>query len=205
MISMTTRTIERRFTSNPVSIVRPAGKTGRTGRTVRGYASIFNRRSENLGTAENPWFEVIAPGAFDGVLKDDVRCLVDHDSSRILARSRNGAGTLRIGVDRTGLWYEFEAPDTSVGNDILVSLERGDVDQSSFGFIVAPKGDSRKKLPDGSTLRTIHKIGQLLDVSLVAFPAYADAAVGIARARTVPVPADNAPLRSYWRARFGIS
>jgi HK97 family phage prohead protease len=140
-----------------------------SGRKIRGYAATFGKRSSDLGDSSSSWHEVIEKGAFDSVLSNDVRCLQDHDSSRILGRSKAGKGSLKIGVDAVGLWYEFEAPETTVGNDLLVSLKRGDITGSSFSFII--ERDSWKQ--EGSVLvRTIHKIKTLLDVGPVSFPAY---------------------------------
>ena len=112
-----------------------------TGRTVSGYAAKFDSRSENLGTVAAPWYEVIAPGAFDLRLADDVTALFNHDSNMILARSRGGRGTLKLKLDSIGLHYSFDAPNTTAGNDLLESIKRGDIDGSSFSFAIAPGGE----------------------------------------------------------------
>lgn len=150
---------------------------------VRGYAAKFNSVSENLGSEQYQFREIIKPGAFDDVLNDDVRALFNHESSAILARSKNGEGSLKIGTDDIGLWYEFEAPDTQVGRDLVTSLKRGDVDQSSFSFTVDKDGQDWRELKegDGPTMitRTITKIKRLFDVSPVTYPAYPDATVAL--------------------------
>lgn len=150
---------------------------------VVGYAAKFDKESSNLGSEKYQFREIIKPGAFDDVLKDDTRALFNHDPSLILARSKNGEGTLDLAVDEVGLRYEFEIPDTSAGRDLHESLKRGDVDQSSFGFIVAPGGDvwEERSDEDGKNFitRTINKIGSLLDVSPVTYPAYPDASVAL--------------------------
>lgn len=171
--------IERRFTSGRVE-VRNEGE-GQP-KKVRGYAAIYNQESENLGTDRYQFREVIEPGAFDDVLKDDVRALFNHNPSLILARSKNGEGTLKIGVDDVGLWYEFEAPDTQAGRDLMVSIERGDVDQSSFGFEVTREGQKWEETADGDKTilkRTILKVSRLHDVSPVTYPAYPDTTVAL--------------------------
>lgn len=148
------------------------------GRKVRGYAAVFGSESEGLG-----WFvEEIAPGAFDNVLGDDVRALVNHDDNKILARTKSE--TLTIGVDRRGLFYEFEAPDTSYANDLLVSIRRGDISQSSFGFQVEEdKWEDMEMVKDGKkwfkAKRTILKVARLYDVSPVTYPAYPDTSVAL--------------------------
>ena len=145
-------------------------------KTIRGYAAKFNTESENLGSSEYQFYETIAPGAFDDVLGDDVRALFNHEPDLILARSKAGQGTLKIGVDTVGLWYEFEAPNTQLGRDLVVSLERGDIDQSSFSFSVDRDGQSWSEVRDGDgptiVRRTITKVSRLYDVSPVTFPAY---------------------------------
>ena len=145
-------------------------------REVVGYASVFTDAEGNTALSENlgGFREKISPNAFDSVLKDDVRALFNHDPNYILGRTTSG--TLSLSVDERGLKYNFTAPDTSYGRDLMVSLERGDVSQSSFGFIV--ESDSWDEDEEGRTIRTIEKVGRLLDVSPVTYPAYPDAEAG---------------------------
>jgi HK97 family phage prohead protease len=176
-----TSTRETRVVSGAVELRAADGDAEKP--KVRGYAAVFNRESENLGDAEWQFREVIEPGAFDDVLNDDVRALLNHDPNFILARSKAGTGTLTIGQDERGLWYEFDAPDTTAGRDLMESLRRGDIDQSSFSFSVQKDGQrwEETKDGDGRTLikRTITKIARLFDVSPVTYPAYPDARVAI--------------------------
>lgn len=160
----TTSNIERRFTAGKVEL--RAGADGKS-QTIRGYAAVFDSPSENLGG----FVEVIAKGAFDGVLKDDVRALFNHDANLILGRTKSG--TCTIGVDETGLWYEINPADTQTARDLLVSLKRGDVDQSSFAFSVSREGQTWDE-GTGTLTRTITKIAKLYDVSPVTYPAYPD-------------------------------
>ena len=144
-------------------------------RHIEGYASVFNKRSLDLGGFQ----EVIAPGAFDGVIQNsDVKALLDHDPSRgILARSRNGEGSLTLSIDGEGLRYSFDAPHTSLGDEVIEGLKRGDYSQSSFAFTV--QDESWTKEEDGRYLRTINKVNRLYDVSIVADPAYPDTSVAM--------------------------
>jgi HK97 family phage prohead protease len=138
--------------------------------TVVGYASVFNTLSENLGGFR----EQIAPEAFNNVMGDDVRALFNHDPNYVLGRTKSG--TLSLGVDTTGLRYEFTPPDTTFARDLTESLKRGDIDQSSFAFMVeADEWDESGDTP----IRTITKVSRLLDVSPVTYPAYPDASVGL--------------------------
>jgi uncharacterized protein len=155
---------ERRCFSSEVRAVKQEDKT-----IVRGYAAKFDTLSENLGGFR----EMIAPGAFDSVLTDDVRALMNHDNNFVLGRTK--AGTLRMGVDEVGLWYEYDDPNTSYSRDLLISMERGDVDQSSFQFSV--EDDEWKEDEEQRYVRTIKKVRRLYDVSPVTFPAYVDTTV----------------------------
>lgn len=151
--------------------VRAKGENGGP-RKIAGYAAVFNEPALILMRDSKGAYvevvEVIAPGAFDGVLDDDVRALFNHDPNFILGR--NTAGTLRLFVDKRGLGYEIEAPDTAIGRDLLKSIERGDISQSSFGFEV--ESDEWESLDDGREKRTITKVSRLYDVSPVTYPAY---------------------------------
>lgn len=192
--------IERRYTFGAVELRADDEAEGK--RKVRGYAAVFGKRSSNLGYGDHQLFEIIEKGAFDDVLKDDVRALFNHDSNLILARSRDGEGTLTIGSDDTGLWYEFEAPDTQAGRDLIVSLQRGDVDQSSFAFSLEKGGQKFEEKHDEDktvVVRTITKVSRLYDVSPVTYPAYPDATValrGLEEFRAEKKPDENEDLKS---------
>lgn len=132
-----------------------------------GYAAKFNTLSQNLGG----FVERIAPGAFAKTLQEaDVRALFNHDPNFVLGRNRSG--TLRMEEDDTGLAYEIDLPDTALGRDLAVSLERGDISGSSFGFRSIE--DEWSETDDGFPLRTL-KVNALRDVGPVTFPAYVDA------------------------------
>lgn len=133
---------------------------------VVGHASVYNKMSEDLGGFK----EIIAPGAFDDVLENDVRALINHDGNLILARTTSG--TLKLSTDEKGLKYEFDMPQTSYGKDLAISMKRGDVTQSSFAFTVENDNWETK---DGMDVRTITKVKRLFDVSPVTYPAYPDA------------------------------
>lgn len=133
---------------------------------LRGYAARFNT------IADLYWFdEEIMPGAFsESIEKDDIRALINHDSNLILGRNR--ANTLELFEDGEGLYSKIDPPETKTAQDIIVSVERGDVTQMSFQFIVQEEtwiySDERESKND---LRQIKK-AQLRDVSIVTFPAY---------------------------------
>jgi len=136
---------------------------------LKGVAAVFDVLSENLGGFR----EQIAPGAFDDVMDDDVRALFNHNDDIILGRTKSE--TLSLAVNSTGLTYAIDLPDTQAARDLSVSVGRGDVDQSSFGFIV--EDDMWTEDDEGRVIRTIRKIKRLFDVSPVVFPAYPDTSV----------------------------
>ena len=152
---------------------------------LEGYASVFNSKTD-LGRFD----EVIEPGAFTRALAEgqDVRALIDHDSGRIIGRTKNG--TLELREDAKGLHSRITLPDTQDGRDLSVLIERGDLDAMSFGFMV--KGDRWEK-QEGRNTRHITDV-DLMDVSVVAFPAYPDATVAL---RSMPddEQGDNRRLR----------
>ena len=136
------------------------------GNTIRGYAAVYNSDSEWMGG----FYEQIATGAFDDVLDNDTRAYFNHDENLLLGRV--SSGTLRIGTDARGLYYEVDLPNTSYANDLVELMKRGDVNQSSFAFLI---DSDRWEERDGKTYRIIEKVSRLLDVSPVAQPAYPDA------------------------------
>lgn len=131
---------------------------------ITGYGAVFNSLSEPMWGFR----EIIAPGAFDDVLSDDVRALFNHDRNFVLGR--NGK-TLRLSVDERGLKYEIDAPNTQLVRDMVIEpMKRGDISQSSFAFSVDE--ESWDEDDDGVIIRTIKKIKRLFDVSPVTYPAY---------------------------------
>ena len=131
--------------------------------TITGHAAVFNQMSSDLGGFR----EIIAPDAFSNVLNDDVRALVNHDPNLLLGRTTSG--TLRLEQTEKGLQYSFDVPDTTYGRDLVISMERGDITQSSFAFTI--EDDSWETTEDGE-VRTINKVKQLYDCSPVTYPAY---------------------------------
>lgn len=137
---------------------------------IIGYGSVFDSRSEVLWGFR----EIIKPGAFDDVLKDDVRGLFNHDPNFILGRS--SAGTLSLSVDARGLQYNIVAPETQTIRDLVISpMQRGDINQSSFSFRVARDGEDWYQDEQGIVIREITKVSRLFDVSPVTYPAYQEA------------------------------
>lgn len=164
---------------------------GRGVRKITGYAALFNEESQDLGG----FIEVIRPGAFRRTIEEgaDVRALWNHDDSFVLGRTKSG--TLRLWEDDRGLRIEIDPPDAQWAKDAVVSIERGDVDQMSFAFSVAPGGD-RWSQRGGKQLRELLDVN-LFDVSPVTYPAYTKTTVS-ARSRSI---ASRVPVTEAMRLR----
>ena len=159
--AMTEQVETRRVTFNEFEL-RAAPKGD--GMSFTGYAAVFNSDSEPL-----PFIERIMPGAFAKSLKsrNNIRMYMNHDSSMLLATTR--AKTLRLQEDSKGLLVDADLPDTTVGRDLSVLMQRKDVDSMSFGFTVPSGGDVWS---DDGAQRTLKQI-RLFEVSVVTgFPAY---------------------------------
>ena len=171
--------VQRRVTSSAVSF---RASEDVEGEVVRGYAARFNSPTILYDWGEERWEETIQPGFFNNVLEDDVRCLIDHESAKVLARS--AAGNLRFGQDDVGLWYEFTPQGQSYAEDLVINLRNGNISQSSFGFLINKDGHGYEEKSEGNVLvvkRTLKADGcrQLLDVSPVTYPAYKSTDVGL--------------------------
>jgi HK97 family phage prohead protease len=165
---MTQRLLERRTTTGEVE-ARAKGSNI----YVEGYASIFEKRSGNLGG----FIEKVKPSAFNKTIREaDVRALWNHDPQYVLGRS--GAGTLELSIDQSGLYYRSLLPNTSYAKDLAALLERRDVRESSFTFFNI--NDSWDTTEEGYPQRSLIEVG-LIDVAPVTFPAYPDATSGVAR------------------------
>lgn len=136
---------------------------------IEGYFAVFGRETELWPGA----YEEIAPGAFDETLNNDIRALINHDTTLVLGR--NKAGTLELKADSYGLWGRVKInPNDTDAVNLYERVKRGDVDQCSFGFnIIEEETDWRD---DGTVKWTITGI-DLHEVSVCTFPAYEDTGV----------------------------
>jgi len=140
---------------------------------MKGHAAVFNKLSDEIGAFLGmPGFrEQIAPGAFARTIKSgDIRALFNHDPNYVLGR--NKSGTLVLEEDDKGLAIEIDPPDTSYARDLMVSIERGDITQMSFAFMVHGKKGEEWINEEGKASIRILKDVDLFDVSPVTYPAY---------------------------------
>lgn len=141
------------------------------GHIITGRPIVYNSRTD-LG-----WFdEVIESGALDGANLNDVRFLVNHDTRKIpLARSRrnNGNSTMQMSVDLMGLnldWVNLDTENNSEARALYSAVQRGDISGMSFMFSV--DDEEWENLESDHPTRHIRKIGSVVEVSAVTFPAY---------------------------------
>lgn len=163
--------------------VREAQEGEVASRTITGYAILFGVPSEPLYAYDDEEArEVIAPGAVTKELLDgcDIKMTMFHDRQLILARSKNGAGTLTYGVDDKGVYFEFEAPNTVDGDKALELVRRGDISGCSFAFSThyydSAYVSRDVQRVDGKTVitYTVNVITGIYDFTLAADPAYPD-------------------------------
>jgi uncharacterized protein len=144
---------------------------------ISGYAAVFNSK-----TSLGDWCdEIIMPGAFARSLSGDIRALFNHNWDNVLGRTKNG--TLKLEEDERGLKFEVELPNTSAARDLVASMDRGDIDQCSFGFWV----DNGRETWDYSVepaLRTLHEV-ELYEISIVSLPAYEDTEAALVRSKEI--------------------
>lgn len=172
---MSSRLLERRTVNGEVES-RAKGQNI----YVEGYASVFEKRSGNLGG----FVEKVNNTAFNKTIKEaDVRALWNHDPQYLLGRT--SSKTLELSIDSSGLYYRSLLPNTTYAKNLAELLERRDVRESSFTFFkVEDKWEltteDREGIPSGYPLRSLVEVG-LIDIAPVTFPAYNDATSGVAR------------------------
>ena len=156
-------------------VLREAAEGGGESRTIEGYAIVFGVESRILADYWDNYREIIEPGAItEERLKEmDIKMTMYHNREKILARSNQGEGTLKLRVDEVGVHYEFDAPNTVDGDTALELVKRGDLSGSSFMFWTDEKsGVSYEKRSDGIMLRRVKTIGMIYDMTIAADPAY---------------------------------
>lgn len=138
---------------------------------LSGMAIVYDSFSQDLGG----FHERVRPGALSKTLASspNIRALVEHDAHKLLGRS--GSKTLKLENRENGLYFELDLPNVSYAQDIGVLVDRGDIAGVSFGFRVNEGGDlweyRNKRLE-----RDLTDI-ELLEISIVSDPAYAETSV----------------------------
>lgn len=157
-------------------MIREVAEGEAPSRTIEGYAVVFDVESRVLGDIDGlPYYrEIIEPGAItEERLKEmDIKMTMYHNREKILARSTNGEGTLKLTVDDVGVKYSFEAPNTVDGDTALELVKRGDLFGSSFIFWVGMQDFTRERGKDGIYIHRVKNIRKIDDMTIAADPAY---------------------------------
>ena len=136
---------------------------------VIGRPIVFNSRTD-LGYFD----EVIEVGALDGADLNDVRFCLNHDTSFVYARSRrnNANNTMQLNVDQQGMEIKalLDVESSPKAQDLYAAIKRGDLDKMSFMFSI--EDERWEDLDSDHPTRHIQKIGSVVEVSAVTFPAY---------------------------------
>lgn len=174
------------FMPGGVSVQTFQRESGETAHRLRGYAIVFGVESEPLyDDGEMEVREVIAPEAVTRTLLDalDIKMTMYHERELLLARSNKGKGSLTYGIDKRGVWFEFEAPDTANGREAVELVKRGDIAGCSFLFSTYYYNDAyvtRESVDrDGKRVDicTVRAITGIYDFTLASDPAYPDTEV----------------------------
>lgn len=168
--------------------IRANGTLTAKGKTLTGYAAVFNSEA-----AIGDFVEVIRKGAFAKSLAtgSNIRALYHHQGDALLGTTKSG--TLSLREDNHGLKFELALPDTSHGRDLAVLVERGDVSGCSFGFRVADGGD-RWEERGNQLVRELLDV-ELHEITLTADPAYQDTTIAM---RSKPSVYESRGLRFLW-------
>ena len=132
--------------------------------SIEGYFAVFDSIYEIApGMSES-----VAPGAFDKTLSGDIRALINHDTTLVLGRTK--ANTLQLKTDAHGLWGHIDInPNDTDAMNLYNRVQRGDVDQCSFGFNILDEETEYRE--NGDIHWTIKEV-ELFEVSPCTFPAY---------------------------------
>lgn len=137
---------------------------------IEGYFAVFDSPYVLWDGAT----EIVKPGAFSGCLSGDIRALIDHDTRLVLGRTK--AGTLTLREDARGLYGTIKINrDDADAMSLYARVQRGDVDQCSFGFDI--EEETFVDLGGGQCRWEINKVNPLYEVSVVTYPAYEETAV----------------------------
>ena len=137
-------------------------------KVIEGYFALYEQETELFDGV----YEIITKGAFDNTLNNDIRALWNHNSQYVLGRSKNGS--LEMKADDKGLFGTIKLPNTQYAQDLHELVQRGDIDQCSFGFNIL--GEDLEELANGGYRWRINEI-DLHEISVVTFPAYENTTV----------------------------
>jgi HK97 family phage prohead protease len=155
-----------------------AGGTGGQSKTIGGYAIKYNSPTLIVDRWGDQFLEEFSPGAFESSLESrSQKALWNHDISKPLGSVKSG--TLRFNPDLSGLNYDVDTPNNTWGNDAYESVQRGDVDGSSFGFRCIKDVWSEVEYEGQEIYKRSIIQADLLEVSPCTFPAYESSEISV--------------------------
>jgi HK97 family phage prohead protease len=182
--------IEKRATGRAVHVVPQTNGLNKSGREIEGAAALYYVPGDG-GTEFTAWFGVerLVPGCFDVTVgRDDQRVLHNHDSTRLLGRV--SSGTAKLWTDEDGLKYKVRLPRSPLGDEVLVSVTRGDLQGSSFAFFV----NAVRLREEGDTVIREVLDTTVAEVSPVTWPAYEGTETKSADSKAPPCAIDGIRL-----------
>lgn len=159
----------RSFNFQDFEIESRALENGANEDKIIGYGVVFNSESRILG-GWSTFTETVSDKAFEGVDLSEVIATFNHNFDNVLARA--DSNTLTLTIDKKGVKYEFIAPDTTVGRDLVQNIKNKNVKGSSFMFTVNEDRWTFRKEEGRHDLREILKVDKLIEIGPVVMPAY---------------------------------
>jgi len=172
---METAEMNKRDLKTKFKVTREASNPNES--IIEGYFALYEQETELFEGS----YEIITRGAFENTLNNDIRALWNHNTQFVLGR--NKTGSLELKADEKGLFATIKLPNTQYASDLYELIQRGDVDQCSFGFNIPVGGETLEELASGGYRWRINEI-DLHEVSVVTFPAYENTSVQ-ARAKQI--------------------
>ena len=180
--NITTKTIRREACFQADLRVRES-EGGSESRTIEGYVQKFGVRSVLLHDWWNPYYEILEPGCVTREMLDkcNIPLTMFHDRELVIARSKNGKGTLNYTVDGLGTQFNADVARTADGDKALELVRRGDLDGCSIVYSTDEMDPeavtyeaSGEKDADGNDilLRHVWRIDRITDFTLTGNAAY---------------------------------
>lgn len=202
----TGRDIRRERVMPLAFVTRAKGGGAEKSRRIEGCAIRFNEKSQPLWEDdEEEAREVISPEAVTREVLDacDIKFTMYHDRQCILARSKEGKGTLSYDVRADGVYFSFDAPETPDGDTALALIERGDIDGCSFAFSTHywdekyVSASVEIRAGKAYTTYTVRRVTGVYDFTITPDPAYPTTSVrelreGLSGEKPAPALTDRA-------------
>lgn len=177
--------IKREMFSSGLSVMR-AEEEGKGSRIIEGTAIVFNQPTVLWRDGDIVYRELIAPEAVPETLlkESDIILSMYHNPEKVLARSKQGKGTLSWTVDGEGVHFRASMPATVDGDTALELVKEKVIDGCSFWAYVTPEGYTVTRTKEGEKsvyTRTIKAFESIRDFTLTHSPAYPQTTVGTTR------------------------